>query len=696
MSTPQPRKARLVLPTIETCHLRSSRAGLAICGLIESLVGPQTAPISIEACEACCRSFPPSPSQLNPVVAGLLYDSVVEILAQGGTTDCNIEQATKLRQESLGAIDVVHPPHLTTLPARSVDPCCWFGELLDDDVANVSSDTREPVHHCRHPRHERTTLSQCRVCRDWCKHEPRSRFLSLDELIPLPNRRAGPHLRSWAIGVTTAPRRSCTLEHTLDSIFRAGWHDPRLFLDGTIHMPKKYEHLPVSWRDDSIGAWPTWYMALAELVLRSPSADAYVMLQDDVVLYDRENLSEYLQRALWPGDRPGIVSLFYNGSNTSPGWHRTRDEWPFSAQALVIAPEVARAMLCDTGLSRWWLAAAGGNHIPIPEIIAPWVHQNGIEAWYATPCLAQHIGNTSTIWTDASLRLGRRATWFSGGVETEYALHESLSDFPEGAFECPRPYREEYLKRVVKGQQQMRARRVVFCGLCHDVRVFLPRTAGRIERLGKMFEDYRVVLLENDSVDATNEFLADWQSQNARIDLLGEYHVAGNPERHSGWARAEWMAEYRNQCRRRVLEQYPDFDFVVVVDMNLSGGWSYDGIANTFGELNWDMVGSYRLVSKLDRGPGKSLHVHHDAGAFRPVCPSDDGNQINYDDFELQRGQPLLPVQSCFGGLAVYRMDCLKATEYGVGESEHVEFHQRLRRLGMTRLYLNPSQIVLH
>ena len=57
---------------------------------------------------------------------------------------------------------------------------------------------------------------------------------------------------------------------------------------------------------------------------------------------------------------------------------------------------------------------------------------------------------------------------------------------------------------------------------------------------------------------------------------------------------------------------------------------------------------------------------------------------------------PMLPVESCFGGLGVYRMACLLACSYGDGDSEHVVLHDHMRRSGLGRLYLNPSQIVLH
>ena len=88
----------------------------------------------------------------------------------------------------------------------------------------------------------------------------------------------------------------------------------------------------MTWREDGVGAWPSWYLALAELVLQQPDADAYLMLQDDVVLHDRESLRGYLERVLWPGDRPGLVSLFYTGPDTTPGWHRD-EAWHWGARA---------------------------------------------------------------------------------------------------------------------------------------------------------------------------------------------------------------------------------------------------------------------------------------------------------------------------------------------------------------------------
>ena len=132
-----------------------------------------------------------------------------------------------------------------------------------------------------------------------------------------------------------------------------------------------------------------------------------------------------------------------------------------------------------------------------------WAGRLGIPVWYANPSLTQHIGNTSTIWMDLSITGGRRAPWFSGSVETPVAIEESMADFPEDFFPCAAAAQDSFHDNVVCGRRLMSDLSVVFCGLCRDARHYLPKTAARIERLGEMFREYRVVVYENDSADAT-------------------------------------------------------------------------------------------------------------------------------------------------------------------------------------------------
>jgi hypothetical protein len=220
--------------------------------------------------------------------------------------------------------------------------------------------------------------------------------------------------------------------------------------------------------------------------------------------------------------------------------------------------------------------------------------------------------------------------------------------------------------------------------------------AARIERLGEAFRDYRVVLYENDSIDRTCEFLYDWGAANPRVSILSEnlgaplYGATRSPDR------AAWLARCRNRYREHVVQQFAGFDYAIVVDMDLAGGWSFDGIAHSFGSDEWDFVGSFGLQERRDRQTRQSVYSHADLWAFRPAPGVSIAHLGSHHNAIVERGHDLIPVESCFGGLGIYRFDCLQAAKYDGGDCEHVEFHARLRQAGLGRLFLNPSQIVLY
>ncbi len=251
-----------------------------------------------------------------------------------------------------------------------------------------------------------------------------------------------------------------------------------------------------------------------------------------------------------------------------------------------------------------------------------------------------------------------------------------------------------YRSTMERGRQRMGGKRAVICGLARDLAHILPATIERIERLGNRFADYRVVVYENDSKDATLSILHRWTRANHRVHVLSEsrHDPVSLPVRCL--QRARRMAYYRNQCRQFTLDLFPDYDYTIVVDLDIELGWLLDGIANTFGHNDWDFVGSNGILRKSYVFFQRTKQ--YDAWAYR--------RQGSYDALETRmvnrmywrQGEPMHPVYSCFGGLGVYRMEAMAACEYGESDCEHVCLHLSMRQNGFARLFLNPSQIVDH
>lgn len=333
--------------------------GAACCGLLAEVSGvtdDALCRVQRDACEACCRSFPPSAEDINPVVASLLYQLSSRIAAQEGVPGCDRGRADDLRR-------------LAVENLASSDPRSSAAEAGD-----------------------------------------------LERLIPRPAHRSGPRIRRWALGVTTAPRRVPTLSETLASLARAGWERPRLFVDGDVAIPDAFAGLPQTVRSPHVGAWPNYYLALAELLMREPGADAYMLVQDDVLFCDHAGLRGYLERVLWPGRRAGIASLFCSRAYTQPqpGWYQFQGVWTWCALAFVFSREAAQRFLADREVvqHRW---SRGRNGLAdISWRVGRFAALASVPVYFPTPSLVQHIGDVSTLWKGVRATGNRRADWFAG------------------------------------------------------------------------------------------------------------------------------------------------------------------------------------------------------------------------------------------------------------------------------------------
>lgn len=291
-------------------------------------------------------------------------------------------------------------------------------------------------------------------------------------------------------------------------------------------------------------------------------------------------------------------------------------------------------------------------------------------------------------WARVATRLPDRTA--PGVPATEAA------EFPEWWFACSSAARPAYEQRVAAGRERMRASTVVFCGLARDVADALPSVSARIERAGAMFRDYRVVVYESDSRDDTAEQLRAWEQRNPRVAVLTETLGAPRWEQDQSPERLRHLAACRNRYLEYVTARHGTFDHVIVLDTDLPRGFSYEGLAHTFGGDGWHVVGS-NSVAVFPEGLPPPSPMYFDAWAFRregetTPRPAEETNRLFF-----RRGEPLVPVWSVFGGLAVYAMAALQSgARYGGDDCEHVVLHRELRARGFDRQYLNPSQIVLY
>ncbi|KAG5188126.1 hypothetical protein JKP88DRAFT_178328 [Tribonema minus] len=242
----------------------------------------------------------------------------------------------------------------------------------------------------------------------------------------------------------------------------------------------------------------------------------------------------------------------------------------------------------------------------------------------------------------------------------------------------------------------MRARSAVITGIARNNAQHLGATLALVDAIGALFASYAVVLYENDSTDETPAMIEAWRAANrggaARIDFISEQLNTVFPMDLGGFAeeRFRLLADCRNKCLD-VLRgpEYDAFSHVIVLDMDLYD-FDLDGLAHSFGAHDaWDAVSANGYFMLGDN------EYYYDTLAFRTAEFPDtwhsdaqrDAAHRSYDE-----AMPLVPVNSAFGGLAVYKRRCLVQCRYSGLDCEHVALHHCLQQTaGCRRLFMNPA-----
>ena len=201
--------------------------------------------------------------------------------------------------------------------------------------------------------------------------------------------------------VLTAPRPRATLQRTLNSLKAAGWAD----------YPGSAPAIETCHDRASSGHFRAYMGALRWAIDRRPEADAYFIVEDDVVFC--RGLRSYLQQTLWPGpvEKTALCSPYCPKAYRQErrGWNDAQSKRGFylaGSQAWIFPPKAARAILAE-------LAPLKSIHNADWEI-GKWADATGREVWHHTPSLAQHVGLGNSALGDDSTTDIRLATDFIG------------------------------------------------------------------------------------------------------------------------------------------------------------------------------------------------------------------------------------------------------------------------------------------
>jgi len=231
---------------------------------------------------------------------------------------------------------------------------------------------------------------------------------------------------------------------------------------------------------------------------------------------------------------------------------------------------------------------------------------------------------------------------------------------------------------------------VLICGVCRNVAPRLEKMQRIMESIGDLFDDYRMLIYENNSTDQTSSILLSWAQMNPRIWVKSEWVSQQELENntiniHSDGTlfRPEQIARARNIILEKAMSSaYEDLPYLIWLDMDFVRAPDLDGFIDTFqSSKEWDAVFAYGIDPD---------HNYWDWYAFRdannPIGPELLGMEW-YDNMgkekkeqtsrSIAQNNSWYPVYSAFGGCGIYKKSSIQGCRYSAIVTPDLEHHAK-------------------
>ena len=241
-------------------------------------------------------------------------------------------------------------------------------------------------------------------------------------------------------------------------------------------------------------------------------------------------------------------------------------------------------------------------------------------------------------------------------------------------------------------------RNIIICGLAKDVSKTITKNLDDLLEVGSYFSDKtKIIVVESNSTDNTVNLLHKWDSEHPGIMTLStntrtNYDTIYSSDGYSlSSNRFKKMAALRNTYMKLMekIPWYGDNDtYVIIVDLDLRDV-NPENVIKIIEKYstrsNWNVLCATGLEECKGRSDCQFEGQHYyDSLALRFL----DEEQVTLDNLRKHeirawntfrsRGDPDLPVKSCFGGLSIYRSSALKDLTYEGNDCEHVSLLRKI------------------
>ena len=275
----------------------------------------------------------------------------------------------------------------------------------------------------------------------------------------------------------------------------------------------------------------------------------------------------------------------------------------------------------------------------------------------------------------------------------------------------------EYSSQCDLGEKYASTQKVIITSLLRDVADRLPEIKRKAEKVGELFKDYKILIVENDSTDGTREALLQWSRENHKVVILGcgygakECKLPKMPKTEGHGVdrpRIEKMVRLRNVYLEEIKLHYPaeEWPYTIMWDLDMIGSIYLDGIANTMGLMASPEGKNISVVCSYGIYRWGALTLFYDTYALLHLGENFQIEDKTIHDIrkgwweaKYQRGDEPFEVDSCFSGFAIYKTSAfedrdVQKVEYDMSGPDNLECeHVRLNKKIKGKKLVNPSMI---
>lgn len=251
--------------------------------------------------------------------------------------------------------------------------------------------------------------------------------------------------------------------------------------------------------------------------------------------------------------------------------------------------------------------------------------------------------------------------------------------------------------------ENLKDKKLVVASAASNCSQYITAVFNNVNKVAKHFKETKWIIVESDSTDNTHTLLKDIHQQ-----INCEVYSFGNLKQKI-WSRTERIAKARNHYLDIIEKNYIDYDLLLVIDINPTNIEPFD---------DESILSNFKITEEWDMICANQSYLYYDLWALRhPIwMPDDCWLQYKYRPkfmseidahrifikskfIHIDQNQPLIPVQSAFGGTAFIKIKSIQGARHDAFHShikeevcEWVPFCKSLNK-GINKIYINPKFI---